>query len=347
MEIQALGYVGLRTASVENWREYGQNLLGLQLVDEWRDGATFRMDDRKQRIVVQSDSVGEGNLFGWEVADGAALNALAARLEKAGVAVKRSSRALAEQRKVKDLIVFADPLGRQLEAFYGAEAATDAFRPGRSLSGFRTGALGMGHIVLTAERIETAVQFYRDVLGFRLSDYALRPFKASFFHCNPRHHSLAFVETGRDGIHHLMMELFNLDDVGQAYDLAQMREGNIGATLGRHTNDLMTSFYSWAPSDIMIEYGWGGREIDPDSWKPVELEHGPSLWGHDRTWLDDKRRGEARDMRLRAASDGLRAPVNVMEGNYRLMPGTCPWWDQAIRDHQEPEAAPLPDKAVS
>jgi len=23
----------------------------------------------------------------------------------------------------------------------------------------------------------------------------------------------------------------------------------------------------------------------------------------------------------------MRQPVQVIDGNYRLMPGTCPWWD--------------------
>ncbi|MEI9925241.1 MAG: hypothetical protein WDN50_18660 [Bradyrhizobium sp.] len=35
----------------------------------------------------------------------------------------------------------------------------------------------------------------------------------------------------------------------------------------------------------------------------------------------------AREMRMRAAASGLRAPVQVMDGNYRLMSGTCAWWD--------------------
>ena len=30
---------------------------------------------------------------------------------------------------------------------------------------------------------------------------------------------------------------------------------------------------------------------------------------------------------MRAAAAGLRAPVQVMEGNYKLMSGTCAWWD--------------------
>ena len=33
------------------------------------------------------------------------------------------------------------------------------------------------------------------------------------------------IETGRSGIHHMMMELYNLDDVGQAYDMASPSPG--------------------------------------------------------------------------------------------------------------------------
>jgi hypothetical protein len=54
------------------------------------------------------------------------------------------------------------------------------------------------------------------------------------------------------------------------------------------------------------------------------------LWGHDRDWLPPERRAEARALRLRAAADGLREPVQVLDGNYTLAPGTCAWWD-AVR----------------
>jgi hypothetical protein len=165
------------------------------------------------------------------------------------------------------------------------------------------------------------------VLGFGLSDYIEKPFRAYFFHINARHHSLALIETGRNGMHHLMVELFSLDDVGQSYDVALSEPERVSVTLGRHTNDLMTSFYAKTPSSFMIECGWGGREIDPATWKPVEMHHGPSLWGHERVWLPPEDREVAREMRMHAAASGLRAPVQVMEGNYKLMPGTCPWWD--------------------
>ncbi len=102
---------------------------------------------------------------------------------------------------------------------------SEPFKPGRNISGFRTGPLGMGHAVLHVKDINDAMPFYRDVLGFRLSDYMTKPFNAYFFHANPRHHSIAFIETGRNATHHLMVELFNLDDVGQGYDLALGVEG--------------------------------------------------------------------------------------------------------------------------
>ena len=53
MSLQTLGYIGLRTKSLEDWTAYASRFLGMQLVDKSRGTATFRMDDRKQRLVVQ------------------------------------------------------------------------------------------------------------------------------------------------------------------------------------------------------------------------------------------------------------------------------------------------------
>ena len=331
-ELLSLGYIGIRAKNVDDWLDYGEKFLGLQLVDRSRSTLTFRMDDRRQRVVVHGDGSEGVAFFGWEVPDAAALDRLAATLETAGVSVERMPRATADERRIRDGIGFQDPAGNRLEAFHGAEIATDPFLPGRSISGFRTGPLGMGHVVMNVERIDRMLPFYQDLLGFRLSDYTLRPFKAYFFHLNPRHHSFAMIETGRDSVHHMMIELFMLDDVGQAYDLALGEEGRIATTMGRHSNDFMTSFYARTPSAFFVEYGWGGRSIDPATHAPVEMTCGPSLWGHDRDWLTAEGRAEARGLRLKAAEDGLRERVQVIEGNYNLAPGTCPWWDGRIRN---------------
>jgi 2,3-dihydroxybiphenyl 1,2-dioxygenase len=331
MPIQALGYAGFGSADLGNWRQFGTGLVGLQAVDRSASLLAFRMDDRKQRIVIDRAMPEGARFFGWEVTDAADLDALAARLEKHQVHVTAEPRTLADARRVGGLISFRDPAGNRLEAFYGAEIDETPFRPGRSISGFRTGPLGLGHAVLTVENIDAVMPFYVDLLGFGLSDYMMKPFRAYFFHINARHHSLALIETGKNGMHHLMVELFSLDDVGQSYDVALSQPDRVNVTLGRHTNDLMTSFYAKTPSSFMIECGWGGREIEPKTWQPFELQDGPSLWGHERVWLPPADREVAREMRMRAAASGLRAPVQVIEGNYKLMPGACPWWDGMAR----------------
>ena len=327
MPLQALGYAGFGSAALDDWRQFGTGLVGLQAVERSSSLLAFRMDDRKQRIVIDRSMPEGARFFGWEVADATALETLAARLGQAEVDVIAEPQTLADNRRVGGLISFRDPAGNRLEAFYGAEIDDTPFCPGRSISGFRTGPLGLGHAVLTVENIDAVMPFYVDLLGFGLSDYMQKPFRAYFFHINARHHSLALIETGRNGVHHLMVELFSLDDVGQSYDIALTEENRIGVTLGRHTNDLMTSFYAKTPSSFMVECGWGGREIEPSTWRPFELQDGPSLWGHERVWLPPEDRKLAREMRMRAAAAGLRAPVQVLEGNYRLMSGTCAWWD--------------------
>jgi 2,3-dihydroxybiphenyl 1,2-dioxygenase len=232
MEVQALGYVGIGTDALDDWSAFATNLLGMQQTDIGNTARAFRMDDRKQRLILDRDRPNGSRYFGWEVADAAALDALAARLETAGIAVSREPQATADRRGVRALIGFADPLGNRLEAFHGAAVADEPFRPGRSISGFRTGPLGMGHAVLTARDVTPVLRFYRDVLGFRLSDFQREPFVAYFLHVNGRHHSLALIETGHDSLHHLMVELCSLDDVGQGYDLAQSVPGRVATTLG-------------------------------------------------------------------------------------------------------------------
>lgn len=326
---QALGYIGIRSKDLSDWASYATGLLGLQRIDKTRSTLAFRMDDRQQRVIVDTSTGEPLGYLGWEMTDATALDAVAAQLETAGVPVERGSRALADERCVKDLIIVRDPVGNHLELFYGAEVAGEPFKPGRNISGFRTGPLGLGHVVMHAVDTDRMVNFYGGLLGFRLTDYYFSPFKATFMHLDPRHHSLAFIETGKNALHHIMMELYSFDDVGQGYDIAHA-EKRVATTLGRHTSDYITSFYSWTPSNFMVEYGWGARDIDIRGWKAYERKEGPSMWGHDRNWLSDEDQAEARGLRLKNAAEGLRRPLQVMEGNYQVMPGVCPWWDRVM-----------------
>ncbi|WP_299354388.1 VOC family protein [uncultured Shimia sp.] len=323
MPIESLSYLGVRSDRIDDWRYFASKILAMQLDDQGGRQLSFRMDDLAQRLVV-SDEPGETLAFiGWEVTEKSDLDAYAARLENAGHQVTPGDPELANRRFVEDLIVFHDPAGNRIELVWNPKKSDTPFVPGRPIDGFKTGPLGMGHAVLHVPDATALLPFYRDVLGFAVSDYGLKPIPLYFFHVNGRHHSFAIVGSGNRGFHHFMVEYQNLDDMGQGYDLACQGENGIAYTLGRHTNDYMTSFYANSPSGFFVENGWGGRVIDPETWQPHETTCGPSFWGHDRLYLPEADRKAFVDMRLKASQEGLRAPPIV----------ECPWLYETLRQN--------------
>lgn len=320
MPITALAYLGIRSDRLADWSDFAGGILGMQGIDRARTARAFRMDDREQRLLV-TDEPGDTLAFmGWEVSAPQDMDHFAARLDAAGIAVEPGSAGLCDRRFVQRLIGFQDPNGNRIELVYGPMQADTPFVPQRPIDGFKTGALGMGHAVLHVRDVPRMLGFYRDTLGFCVSDYGLTPYPLYFFHVNGRHHSFAIVGSGQQGFHHFMVEFQNLDDVGQGYDIACQDMDRIAYTLGRHTNDYMTSFYARTPSGFFVESGWGGRVIDPATWEPHETFAGPSFWGHERLHLPEEPRAKLREMRMEAARNGHRAPPVV----------DCPW----LYDHR-------------
>ncbi|MEA5153480.1 VOC family protein [Raineyella sp.] len=326
--LDSLGYVGVSSDRLDDWKRFGHDIAGMQPVETTRRGLTLRMDDRSQRFVI-SDDGGRG-FYGFEVSGPEALERVARRLDERQVPHHEMDRVTRDHRRVSAGLWCLDPEGNRIEVFHGPEVADQPFSPGRTMSGFRTGVLGLGHAVLLAADAPRMVTFYQEVLGFRLSDYQHQPFEAYFFHLNPRHHTLAIVAAHAPGVHHVMVELGALDDVGAGFDLAESSPEGIAVSLGRHSNDHMTSFYAHTPSPFMLELGWGGRWIDVDRWQPYELTEGPSLWGHERSWLTPEVRETARRMRIRASAEGRSYPVHVRDGAYDVIPeGT--WTPSTLR----------------
>jgi len=320
--ISALSYIGISSDKTEDWRQFGQIILGMQLLDRGARNMAFRMDQQAQRLMITDEPRDTLCYIGWEVSDKGDLDHIAGRLEAAGYAVTAGSSALCTQRFVSEMIICTDPAGYRVELVWNPVKVTDPFISGRPISGFKTGPYGMGHAVLHVADPESMLTFYTDILGFRLSDYGLTPIPLYFFHVNGRHHSFAIVGSGKQGFHHFMVEYDNLDDVGQGYDLAMTGMAEIAYTLGRHTNDYMTSYYAHTPSGFFVESGWGGRIIEPDSWQAHETDIGPSFWGHERLHMPPDQREAFRQKRMDTAAKGYRAPHVA----------NCPWLYHQLSD---------------
>ena len=103
-----------------------------------------------------------------------------------------------------------------------------------------------------------------------------------FYHCNPRHHTLALAKAPFElpqKLHHLMVETNSRDDVGAAFDRAWTSGLGIPNGLGQHDNDRMFSFYVASPAGFQVEVGYGARTIT-DDWDDNRRYDRISAWGH-------------------------------------------------------------------
>jgi 3,4-dihydroxy-9,10-secoandrosta-1,3,5(10)-triene-9,17-dione 4,5-dioxygenase len=290
--IRSLGYLRIEATDTGAWREFGTRMLGMvEGRGPERDAVYLRMDDFPARLVIVPGGTDRLVASGWEVGTEDDLVALEQSLDRLTIPAHTGSPDELAARRVTRLLRFEDPTGHALEVFYGA--ALDG-RPAVSPygCGFVTGELGMGHVVIPAADDEAALAFYTGVLGFRLRDTMAMPPELfgrtaggppammRFLGCNPRHHSLALAPmTSRAGIIHLMIEVATLDDVGRALDRCSRRGAPVSASLGRHANDLMVSFYVRTPGGFDIEYGTDGLLVDDSAWVTRQTT-AVSLWGH-------------------------------------------------------------------
>ncbi|MGH7838394.1 MAG: VOC family protein [Candidatus Binataceae bacterium] len=288
--VKQLGYLGLNVKTLAEWERFATEILGLQSAGVAPDGSLYlRMDENHHRFILRQNDADDVAFIGWEVTDEPALHELTTQLEAAGVEVAAGTPELAHNRGVAELVQFRDPNGIANEAYYGPLMNSEApFHSSRAIAGFETGIMGLGHIVLGVADAAQSLHFYRDALGMRISDLiemkmrrgAPSGLTINFLHCNPRHHSLAFGEfPAGKRLHHFMLQVKTIDDVCSTMYLCQDRGVPIAATLGRHTNDQMVSFYMRTPSGFEIEYGYGARQIDDATWKVQRHEAG-SIWGH-------------------------------------------------------------------
>ena len=286
--VSQLGYVHLRVTSLSDWERFGR-AIGIQCVrrESSHDREMLlRIDERDYRLWLVADETDSLGAVGWEVASAEAFLNVVNSAREWGTGVEECDPSYALERRYEHIARLRDPAGMPLEIAFAPLVGPDRFERSRPISGFKADNLGLGHLFAYVPDIREMEEFYKNVLGFRTSDYITWPeadIDAVFLRCNPRHHSVAFAESSSAPPHHLehiMLETYEIDDLGLSVDALQRGNFPLGTSLGRHINDRMLSFYASTPSGFWLEYGCDAVSVEnDDTWEIKRYSNGHT-WGH-------------------------------------------------------------------
>jgi 2,3-dihydroxybiphenyl 1,2-dioxygenase len=280
-----LGYVGVEAPDVAALGGFLADVVGLIPGD---GPNTWRNDSKAQRVVVAEGPSSDATFVGFEAAGPDEWAATLARLEDAGYPVAPATSAEAGARRVEQLAGVDAPWGMRVEVTHGLANAAQPFASPLVASGFVTEDKGFGHVVFATTAFEASHHFVTEGLGLRQTDWVETEIAAGieleirFYHCNPRHHSLALARAPFDlpqRLHHFMVEVADRDDVGYAFDRAWNAGCAIASGLGHHPNDQMFSFYVASPAGFEVEVGHGARLVN-ETWDGNRCYDRISSWGH-------------------------------------------------------------------
>ncbi len=265
--LKQMGYATFETEDLERSVAYYTEFLGLTEVG--RDGSTVYLACPSDfySVVLKKGAAPALARLALQLAPGADLESFAAELAAKGVRVRRR----ADHGPDTPLtLTVTDPSGLEVDLLAGR--VVNEQRPRN------TGVMPrkLGHAAFFTPDIRATVKFYRDVLGFRVSDWVGDFFV--FMRCNPDHHTVAFLRGPQRGLHHIAFELNDWSHVKQACDLMSEYKLDLAWGPGRHGPGHNIYTYHDNPDGFTVELF---TELDTMS----EEENGyfdPRPWHKDR-----------------------------------------------------------------
>ncbi len=158
--------------------------------------------------------------------------------------------------------------------------------------------LKFGHIAYQCPDVQGVVKFYRDMLGFRVSDWRSDFF--AFLRCSRDHHTVNFLRDPKTAIHHIAFEVRDWSDIKRACDL--LARNDILLTWGpiRHIIGHNIAIYHKNPDGVTIEFFCDMDQMfdedlgffEPRPWHQDRPQR-PKVWGDDTrsNWWGPMSRG--------------------------------------------------------
>lgn len=285
MRLVKLGYVELGAKNMDAMTKYYEDIMGLTVVKKGNDGSIYLSTaiDHHNIILKPSDTPGCRNI-GLQLGKELTLEDAAKELKEIGINYEIKKNA---QPGIPEILEFTDAVGNTVQLYSQMEYSGVGFK--------KTGIapFNFNHISFSMPEADQrkAVNFYRDVLGFHVTDWVEGVI--TFLTCNSYYHVVNFLQSDKKKMHHIAFEIKDWEHMARSHDL--LAENNIPIIWGpsRHGAGHPICSYHQDPDGNIVEltfdvdiYNMEFGYMEPRPWHE-DFPQKPKQWNPDvmlTTW---------------------------------------------------------------
>ena len=262
MRIKRLGHVGLTVPDVEATVDFYERIMGMEVSECQEDAVYLRCNEEHHCLSLFAGPSRQLHHLGLELSSTCPLEEARSWLADHGV---EALDAPANEPGHGAAIECRDPDGNLLQFYQGMD------RLKQPLAAREIRVSKFGHINYMVEDFARSMDFYTDILGFRLSDRMED--QGAWLRCNQDHHAIAFLSSDVSGVHHYAYELKDWDSLKRFCDNLWHNGEVISWGLGRHGPGHNLFCYIGDNSGNIVELFaeldqiWDEETYEPLNWK--------------------------------------------------------------------------------
>lgn len=241
-----LRHISLVTPVLKETADYFENIWGLDKVSGNERSVYFRGSGPEHHILSLHQGEQRGlHHIAFGMVDKIAVDKAAEYLASKGVRIISDPGYLDEEGRGYGLR-FVDPENRVIELSAWVDIHT-GFWKSKNMS-----PVTLNHVVLNTIDIDKAVEFYTEILGFKVSDWS--DHQMVFIRCNKKHHSISFNQAAHTSLNHVAYEVENVDELMRGISNVRNAGHKEIWGPGRHGPGNNIFCYFQDPSGFVMEY---------------------------------------------------------------------------------------------
>lgn len=264
-----LGYVALNVSNIEKSVEFYRDIVGLELVEMKEDIAFLRCSSDHHNFVLYPSNRPGLKRVAFEVEDENQLAIAVEKLKKAGVTATELAKAESDSLFQGKTIRFFEPnTDLTIELYYEIKQLKEPFTS--KVKGVKPSKITqLGHAVIDVEdeKFDGALEFFMDILNFKVSDFSGDKIGWSWMRAfpNPLHHTFAMVRGAESKLNHIAFMIEDMDSIGIGRNRLIDNEIPIVFGPGRHKPSSSIFLYFLDPDGMTMEFSNGMEEFPEEN----------------------------------------------------------------------------------